>query len=386
MKCTKCQAEWTPPRDRTVTVCPFCGEPLLDLKKIDKNTELHEILAMIVKQQGTSIIGERVLKGMLGDYLPNLEKKFKNILGKALDDRIGQQLLELGKEEDSERNLKVVNLRESFKAKNGFDSTADYVIDSFLYALRWIDEVEVRQQRQNIDTLTLLNKQVEIAFADGSLKKEEAISLFESARLMGISDENTADAIENKIKELKLYPNPAEGRNMGSRENKIISRDWTSRPVVEEQQGSASCENKYILQLADKIQDLRVKLEKDGKYTIEERNDRISELIRNFPVPDSEEDLVSLLYFIGPKAKYGPGDDPYLIKAWRIKFEEVSHRLRFVLKDSEFTDYFNDMMKATFLQRFYYGMDATGKLGFWYWGTIILVFLGIIIGMAISGI
>ncbi|MBN1181159.1 MAG: hypothetical protein JXB49_02655 [Bacteroidales bacterium] len=245
MKCTKCQAEWTPPRDHTVTVCPFCSEPFLDLKNIDKNTELYEILAMIVKQQGTSIIGERVLKGMLSDYLPNLEKKYHNVLSKTFDDRIGQQLLDLANEEESVRKIKTSNLKESFKTNNGFDSSADYVIDSFLYALRWIDEVVKPHQQQSIDTLVLLNKQIEIAFIDGVLNKEEAISIFESARAMGISDDLVSDIIEKKISELDLSPDTPIERDTRNRKNKIVSRNWIVQSKIEQQKNSISNETKH---------------------------------------------------------------------------------------------------------------------------------------------
>lgn len=242
-KCIKCKAEWSTPMGNTVTVCPFCGEPVFDDKNIDKDTQLHELFARIVKQKGISILGDRVLKGILSDLMPTLERKYHNVIGRALDDRIGQQLLEIVNEEEAVRNLRVINIKKTFKTKNGFDNTANYVIDCFLYALKLIEEPETLEKQQNNNNIKLLVKQVEEAFVDGVLINRDAISLFEYAHSIGIPDDTLSDMIEKKIKELKLYPFVPEDFesdvvhtdiDKGTRKYKIISSDWFGIAILKE--------------------------------------------------------------------------------------------------------------------------------------------------------
>lgn len=362
MKCTKCKAEWTPPGDHTVTGCPFCGEPLFDSERMGSKSELHEILKTIVRQHGALILGERVLKGMLSDYLPNLERKYHNVLAKALDDRIGQQLLELTGEEESLRNIRASNIKEAFKTKNGFDNTAIYVIDSFLFSLGWIDKVETLTQQQNKDSLALLYRQIDVAFIDGSLKKEEAISLFEFASAMGISDDITADVIDKKISELQLEPDHPEDNKKENKKYKIITRDWRAQKLVKVHQASSTIENKYVKQLLDKI---------EGKNNYDE----IAKIITNFQIPNSKDDLVNFLYFLGPRAKYHRSIDPWYSAIWRRKFDEAYHKLQQTYNDLEFKDYYGEINEASPFEKFWYGMTPSGKVGFLFFGGTALIWV-----------
>lgn len=138
MNCTNCKAEWTPPRGVSITLCPFCGKPLFDVQNSTENAEPHEILLSIVKQYGRKKLNDTLLKGMLLDLMPHVEKKYQRIFKQALDDKVGSKLLDLENEYDSVRIIRISSLKDSFKNNNGFDHTADYVVDCFLFALGWI--------------------------------------------------------------------------------------------------------------------------------------------------------------------------------------------------------------------------------------------------------
>jgi hypothetical protein len=149
MNCTNCKAEWTPPTGVSISKCPFCGNPLYELKDSVKNAEPHEILLKIVQQYDKKKLGDTLMKGMLTDLMPHVEKKIKRIFKQALDDRIGSKLLDLEHEENSIRIVKTSTLKDSFKNNNGFDHTADYVFDCFLFALGWIENIKTDQQIQS---------------------------------------------------------------------------------------------------------------------------------------------------------------------------------------------------------------------------------------------
>ena len=229
MICTNCKAEWTPPRDVSITNCPFCGKPRFEVQNSGKNAELHEVLYKIIQQYDRKKLGDTVLRGILSDLMPNLEKKHQRIFKQALDDRIGAKLLYLEDESDSVRIVKINTLKDSFRNNNGFDQTADYVVDCFLFALGWIETVNKEQYSQNgVNNLSLISQQIDMAFIDGILNKDEAKSLFSNARQSGFPDNETADLINAKIKSLNLRPIPATPESAIDLKEIICSSNWYS--------------------------------------------------------------------------------------------------------------------------------------------------------------
>jgi hypothetical protein len=227
MNCSNCKAEWTPPAGVSITQCPFCGKSLFELNYNVKNAEPHEILLKIVQQYDKKKLGDTLLKGMLTDLMPHVEKKYQRIFKQALDDRIGAKLLDLEHEDNSIRIVKIKTLKDSFKNNNGFDQTADYVVDCFLFALGWIETASIEQYSMaDIDKLGLVSQQIDFAFIDGVLQNEEAKALFSNARQLGFPENETADLINAKIKSLNLRPNPATPKSIKELKMIICSSDW----------------------------------------------------------------------------------------------------------------------------------------------------------------
>ena len=143
MNCKHCNAEWTPPANVPLTSCPFCQKPLIELSNLGDNTRPDEILLEITQIFGLQILGDKRLSSILKDYMPNIEKKYLRIFSQAVVDGIGVKLLELQNEETAIRTLKIHTLKDTFRNNNGFDQTAVFVINCFLFALGWISSTEV---------------------------------------------------------------------------------------------------------------------------------------------------------------------------------------------------------------------------------------------------
>jgi len=232
MNCTNCNAEWTPPKNVSITQCPFCGKPLFEIKGSEKNAEPHEILLKIVHQYDRKKLGDILLKGMLSDLMPHVEKKYQRIFKQALDDRIGAKLLDLDDEKTSIRIVKISTLKNSFRNNNGFDQTADYVVDCFLFALGWIETLNKEEYSQiGINNLSIISQQIDMAFIDGALHSEESKAIFSNSQKLGLDDKVIVDLINAKIKSLKLKPYPPILKSIKSQKEIICSSNWHSKSV-----------------------------------------------------------------------------------------------------------------------------------------------------------
>lgn len=83
--------------------------------------------------------------------------------------------------------------------------------------------------------------------------------------------------------------------------------------------------NKTIMELVKRFTEIESELDRSGlrgsNYE-KELASRKARVIRDFPIPNSREDLQSLIYFIHPKIQDGLKPDPNA-EDWRVKFSEV---------------------------------------------------------------
>lgn len=111
------------------------------MKKDYSSKSLHEVLRQIVDQFGQEIVGEQRLRGMICDYLPDDVTSIK-IMSRAVNDHLGEKLLLLQGLDDSDFELQLSNIRQSFQEDNFLrHGIADYVVNCFLYSLEWTDEI-----------------------------------------------------------------------------------------------------------------------------------------------------------------------------------------------------------------------------------------------------
>jgi uncharacterized protein (TIGR02145 family) len=227
MNCSKCKAEWTPPVGRTITQCPFCGEALVVTAFASKEAALHEMLHSIVQQFGREILGETRLRGLISDLMPNTEKKYLRILKQAVDDRVGTKLLEMDSDTFAVRTMKISSLKDTFKNNNAFNHTADYVVDCFLFALGWFEGTPMEKLNHvSVDSMEILNQQIDLAFSDGKLTKDEALLVFQFAESLHIPETTVSELLVKKIKRLNFYPSLAIDKSQKNHKTIICATDW----------------------------------------------------------------------------------------------------------------------------------------------------------------
>ena len=74
MNCSKCGAEWTPPKGNNSfnSVCPFCGASLTEKMP----ASFDDVLSVIVLNHGLDTLkNERIVLGLFADYAPKLRRE-----------------------------------------------------------------------------------------------------------------------------------------------------------------------------------------------------------------------------------------------------------------------------------------------------------------------
>jgi uncharacterized protein (TIGR02145 family) len=106
---------------------------------------------------------------------------------------------------------------------------ADYVFDCFLFALGWISSLNKdHYNRGTVDNHSIINAQIDLAFVDGELSKEEAKTLFSMAAILGLSDDDMAAEIAVNIARLNLKPSVEIKKSVKNPKDIICSSDWHS--------------------------------------------------------------------------------------------------------------------------------------------------------------
>ena len=72
MKCEKCKSEWN--STKSIQVCPFCGESLVQ----PESKKPEEILCYIVDEYGVEVLQKKkLLLSYFSDFAPHLSKEYK---------------------------------------------------------------------------------------------------------------------------------------------------------------------------------------------------------------------------------------------------------------------------------------------------------------------
>ena len=203
----------------------------------------------------------------------------------------------------------------------------------------------------------MYNEQIEnlinLALADGELTEKEKQVLFKKAEAAGIDlDEfemvldarlyeknNTSEKVPVSAPKSDKYGDvkkcPACGAMITAFTSVCVECGYEYRDIEA---------NKCVQLLSSKLEEV-VSFCEDKSYEHmigrgygdEEsaRKDDITskqkEIIKNFPVPNTRDDIMELLHFISPKTKVGFGSDKN-VTAWRGKFSEVINRAKIAFK------------------------------------------------------
>ena len=72
MKCKKCKSEWN--SSKSIQVCPFCGESLVQ----PESEKPEDILSYIIEEYGIEVFQkEKLLLSYFSDFAPHLSKEYK---------------------------------------------------------------------------------------------------------------------------------------------------------------------------------------------------------------------------------------------------------------------------------------------------------------------
>ncbi|MCQ4022823.1 PEP/pyruvate-binding domain-containing protein [Ruminococcus sp. zg-924] len=141
MKCEKCNSEWN--SSRSILVCPFCGESLVQFER--KKPE--EILCFIVDEYGVDVLKDkRLLLSYFSDYAPFLTKEYRLLKNCCGTDFIS--ILLTGNSSKASREIVIkkatsILMDECFMSKE----YASNVVGWITVALKWdSDEVIVYNQ------------------------------------------------------------------------------------------------------------------------------------------------------------------------------------------------------------------------------------------------
>ena len=232
MNCKHCKAEWTPPANVSLTSCPFCQKPLIEVLDIGDNTSLDKVLCQVTERFGIDILADRRLSAILKDLMPHVEKKYLRIFEQAVADGIGKKLIELENEHVSLRTVKIHTIKSYFCSNNGFDQTAEYVVDCFLFSLGLIDKVEEKSSGINLSAIKLINLQIEKAMENDILSVNEIELLFSLGSNIGLTENEITQLVHEAIKNKAFKPTNKIDYNNLNQKDILLAHDWSSEIML----------------------------------------------------------------------------------------------------------------------------------------------------------
>lgn len=146
MKCKNCGGEWNPPKNISLTVCPFCNTPIIEKLEVEKNIQPYEVIKNIVSDYGEAILADtKKLSALIMDLITEKTKE-KNILGIAIHAGISTRILEANKLDSQNKELVSEQCKLFLCEDYGMnDKWAGFAVYCFTYALGWKNDVCLEQ-------------------------------------------------------------------------------------------------------------------------------------------------------------------------------------------------------------------------------------------------
>ena len=232
MICKHCKAEWTPPANVSLTSCPFCQKSLIEVFDIEHNTKPDIVLCQVTEIFGIGILADRRLSAILKDFMPHIDRKYHRIFEQAVADGIGKKLIELENEHVSLRTVKIHTIKSYFCSNNGFDQTAEYVVDCFLFSLGLIDKVEEKSSGINLSAIKLINLQIEKAMENDILSVNEIELLFSLGSNIGLTENEITQLVHEAIKNKAFKPTKKIDYNNLNQKDILLAHDWSSEIML----------------------------------------------------------------------------------------------------------------------------------------------------------
>ena len=197
-----------------------------------------------------------------------------------------------------------------------------------------------------------IEKLIDFALKDGVLTHKEKQVLYKKAEAMGVDMDEFEILLEAKLFE-KTSINQTSNTNKTEKIGEIKKCPSCGAVATAFSSSCSECgfeyrnisANKSVKSLSEKLENVVLECNKmtfeetnllfkltDNKNLQQERRDaeilsRQRDVIINFPIPNTREDILELLHFILPKIKTGISSDKNY-SAWRVKFVEILNRAK----------------------------------------------------------
>lgn len=100
---------------------------------------LHETLRHIVEEFGSDVLVSPQLRALTSDLYTGGQAGMR-IVRRAIESHMGEQIMRLEGLDEADYRLRLANICQTFRDDNLLrGGVAEYVVDSFLYSLQWID-------------------------------------------------------------------------------------------------------------------------------------------------------------------------------------------------------------------------------------------------------
>ncbi|MCB9427060.1 MAG: hypothetical protein H6584_08570 [Flavobacteriales bacterium] len=194
---------------------------------------------------------------------------------------------------------------------------------------------------------------IEIAVADGEITEKERSIILRKAELLGEDKDEVEMILDGKLHENNKTKSEFVVTPKSDKFGDIkkcpacgaMVQSYATICDVCEYEFSGIGANKTIEKLSEKLEEVRRQLQSkpyknfltqniEKEQREKELNTLQSDIIKNFPVPNSREDILEMLHFISPKLKSGIFSDDISI-AWRVKFYEIIEKAKFAYRNDK---------------------------------------------------
>lgn len=217
MRCKNCGGEWNPPKNISLTVCPFCNTPIIEKSAENKILQPYEIIKNIVDEYGKNILNDnKKLLALLMDLF--IEKtKEKNILSIAINAGVARKILDSNNSNTMNKDTISEQCKLDLCEDYGMDEKwAAFAVYCFTYALGWKNNAPPKNTNTNIN-IENQHKYIENGL---SIKPQNSLK---DIVLQDNTTPNKSDSITSKLfkkyRELKKVTIPLKAPDIELQDN-----------------------------------------------------------------------------------------------------------------------------------------------------------------------
>ena len=142
MKCSNCHGEWTPPKNTTLTKCPFCQTDIIQLLNQQEEMQSTEvILQNMLQVYGIEILqDERRLKAIIADLFAH-DRKTKKRLFTSINEQVPQKIASLQSIEKSDQIIQIHAIQHRLMDDADLkEEVTEQIVDFWVFLLDFIVE------------------------------------------------------------------------------------------------------------------------------------------------------------------------------------------------------------------------------------------------------